>query len=132
MWKNIISPNCVFQSLEAGLQHSWESFLSPGGMCDKITILIRRWHFQCELTSSDQFLIGELLNSIGASPNTIRLGSPVLRKESGSDVWPMGLSGLIATLLFPLKHPICLSRLKCALLQCGHLLDNHKHLVVWI
>ena len=85
------------------------------GICDKITILIRRWHFWCEVTSSDQFPIGEFLNSIGASLNAVGSGSPVLGKEGGSDIWLMGLSGLIMMLLFPLKHPICLSRLKHAL-----------------
>ena len=83
--------------------------------CDKIVILVRRWHFQREVTSSDQFLKGEFLDGIEASPNAVRLGSPILGKESGSDVRLMGLSGLIATPLFPLKCPICLGRLKRAL-----------------
>ena len=65
--------------------------------------------------NSDQFLIGEFLNGIEASPNAIRLGSPVLGKEGGSDIRLMGLSGLIGTLLFPLEHPICLGRLMHAL-----------------
>ena len=83
--------------------------------CDKIVILVRRWHFQREVTSSDQFPKGEFLGGIEASPNAIRSGSPILRKEGGSNIWLMGLSGLIATPLFPLKCPICLSRLKRAL-----------------
>ena len=83
--------------------------------CDKIAILVRRWHFRCEVTNSDQFLKGEFLNSIEASLNTVGSGSPILRKEGGSGVWLMGLSGLIVMLLFPLKRPICLSRLKHAL-----------------
>ena len=65
--------------------------------------------------NSDQFPIGEFLNGIEASPNTVRSGSPVLGKEGGSDVWLMGLSGLIATPLFPLECPICFSRLMRAL-----------------
>ena len=65
--------------------------------------------------NSNQFLIGEFLNGIEASPNTIGSGSPVLGKECGSDIWLMGLSGLIAMLLFPLKRPICLGRLMHAL-----------------
>ena len=84
-------------------------------MCDKIAILVRRWHFRREVTSSDQFLKGEFLSGIEASLNAVGSGSPILRKEGGSDVWLMGLSGLIATLLFPLECPICLSRLKRAL-----------------
>ena len=83
--------------------------------CDKIAILVRRWHFQCEVTSSDQFPKGEFLGSIEASLNAVGLGSPILGKEGGSDVRLMGLSGLIATLLFPLERPICLGRLKRAL-----------------
>ena len=83
--------------------------------CDKIIILVRRWHFRHEVTSSDQFPKGEFLGSIEASLNTIGSGSPILGKEGGSDVWLMGLSGLIMTPLFPLEHPICLSRLKHAL-----------------
>ena len=76
--------------------------------CNKITVLIRRWHFQCGVKSSDQFpIVGEFLNGIEASLNTVRSGR--------SDVWLMGLSGLIVMLLFPLKHPICLSRPKHAL-----------------
>ena len=38
--------------------------------------------------NSDQFPIGEFLNSIEASLNTIGSGSPVLGKEGGSDIWP--------------------------------------------
>ena len=67
------------------------------------------------MTDSDQFLIGEFLNSIEASPKTVRLGSPVLGKGGGSDVWLMGLSGLITMPLFPLECPICLGRHKHAL-----------------
>ena len=65
--------------------------------------------------NSNQFPIGEFLNSVEASLNTVGSGSPVLGKECGSDVRLMGLSGLIATPLFPLKCPICLGRLMCAL-----------------
>ena len=83
--------------------------------CDKITILVRRWHFRCEVTNSDQFPKGEFLSGIEASLNAVRSGSPILGKEGGSNIWLMGLSGLIMTLLFPLKCPICLSRLKRAL-----------------
>ena len=83
--------------------------------CDKIAILVRRWHFQCEVTNSNQFPKGEFLGSIEASPNTIGSGSPILGKEGGSNVQLMGLSGLIAMPLFPLKRPICLGRLKHAL-----------------
>ena len=67
------------------------------------------------MTNSDQFPKGEFLNSIEASPNAVRSGSPILGKEGGSDVWLMGLSGLIVMLLFPLERPICLGRLKRAL-----------------
>ena len=83
--------------------------------CDKIAILVRRWHFRCEVTSSNQFLKGEFLGGIEASPNAVGSGSPILGKEGGSDVRLMGLSGLITTLLFPLERPICLGRLKRAL-----------------
>ena len=65
--------------------------------------------------NSDQFPIGEFLNSIEASLNAIRSGSPVLGKEGGSNVWLMGLSGLIVMPLFPLERPICLGRLMHAL-----------------
>ena len=65
--------------------------------------------------NSNQFPIGEFLNGIEASPNAIGSGSPVLGKEGGSDVRLMGLSGLIATPLFPLERPICLGRLMRAL-----------------
>ena len=85
------------------------------GDCNKIIILVRRWHFRREVTSSDQFPKGEFLGGIEASPNTVGSGSPILGKEGGSDVRLMGLSGLIATPLFPLKCPICLGRLKHAL-----------------
>ena len=83
--------------------------------CDKITIWIRSRHFWCEVTSSDQFSTGESLISIEAHLNAIGLGSPILRKESGSDKQLMGLSELLTMLLFPLKHPICLSKLMHAL-----------------
>ena len=83
--------------------------------CDKIVILVRRWHFRREVTNSDQFPKGEFLGGIEASPNAVGLGSPILGKEGGSNVQLMGLSGLIATPLFPLKRPICLGRLKRAL-----------------
>ena len=75
------------------------------------------------MTSSDQFPIGEFLNSIEASLNAVRLGSPVLRKEGGSDIQLMGLSGLIVMLLFPLECPICLGRLKHALTRCDSRCD---------
>ena len=65
--------------------------------------------------NSNQFLIGGFLNGIEASLNTVGSVSPVLGKEGGSDVQLMGLSGLIATLLFPLERPICLGRLMRAL-----------------
>ena len=67
------------------------------------------------MTGSNQFPIGEFLNGIEACLNTVGLGSPILRKESGSDEWLMGLSELLVTLLFPLEHPICLGRLMHAL-----------------
>ena len=67
------------------------------------------------MASSDQFPTGEFLNSIEASPNAVRSGSPILGKESGSDEQLMGLSELLAMPLFPLKHPICLGRLMHAL-----------------
>jgi hypothetical protein len=59
--------------------------------------------------------MGEFLGGIDASPNAVGSGSPILGKESESDVRLMGLSGLIATPLFPLERPICLGRLKRAL-----------------
>ena len=83
--------------------------------CDKIIIRIRSWHFWCEVTNSDRFPTGEFLFSIEACLNAVGAGSPILGKEGGSDEWLMGLSELLAMPLFPLEHPICLSRLMHAL-----------------